>query len=624
MAMGHLRRSNRGLALTPTLMFSIGTLVLLSVGSVLTVNWIVGRRIMREFTSRLVIGVLSTEERALRSHLDAAVHQGNFIAAAISSGRYELAGSGLADFIAGTLAAAPQVGGVVLSGGNGKALRVVRGASGTGFEIDRFDVAGDRQFAALAGQIHIRKHAYWGPPLYRKATQETFLSYRVPIWRGDKYLGFAAFGISTRALSTLAEKLSHRPRSISFMLYGRDRVLAHPLMTEENVHQAENLSFPLLHTFGDPVITNLFKLPAIEEPNLMLPVGVLARESTVDGNKYLVFAREIGGYGGLPITVGTYVLKRAVDAPFRLFYWAMILAIALLGLSLVVAALIAEAIARPIRRAAKGATTIGNLDFDEVVPLSSSYFREINSLADSFNAMLDGLRACGRYVPRTLVMRLIKEGRIGAGTEQRVLAMMFTDIVGFTPACEKMSAEKVADFINHHFSLVSACVEREGGTIDKFIGDAVMAFWGAPGRVDNPARSACRAALAVQRAIAADNKRRRAEGLEAVCVRIGIHMGPVVVGDIGAVTRINYTIVGDAVNATQRLESLGKILDPNAEAIVLVSQEIFVAVPSGFQFIGRGAHPVKGKQVSLEVYQLIGGSEGDASPATTLKRSPGL
>ena len=107
----------------PTLVLSIGILVLLSVGSVLIVNWIVDRRIVQEFTARLITRVLSAEERSLREHLDAAIDQGDFIAVAISSGRYQLADPALADFISGTLAAAPQVEGVVLSDGNGKALR---------------------------------------------------------------------------------------------------------------------------------------------------------------------------------------------------------------------------------------------------------------------------------------------------------------------------------------------------------------------------------------------------------------------------------------------------------------------------------------------------------------------
>ena len=355
--------------------------------------------------------------------------------------------------------------------------------------------------------------------------------------------------ISTRALSSFTTGLSDPPRSVSFLLYGHDRVLAHPFMTDGASRQSVASPLPTLESFGDPVIANLFRSPPLDEVGLTSLAGVLAREPSVDGQHYFVFARQIEGYGDQPITVGTYFLKHAVDAPCGCSTGRPFSRLFMFGISLIAAAVMAAAIARPIRRAATGATAIGNLDFDQVAPLSGSRFREINSLARSFNAMLDGLRAFGRYVPRTLVMRLVKEGRIGAGTEERVLAIMFTDIVGFTAACEKMSAGEVAAFINQHLTLVSACVEQEGGTIDKFIGDAVMAFWGAPGYTENPAASACRAAIAIQRALAADNAQRIARGLAPVRIRIGIHMGPVVVGDIGAPNRINYTIVGDAVNA---------------------------------------------------------------------------
>ena len=111
--------------------------------------------------------------------------------------------------------------------------------------------------------------------------------------------------------------------------------------------------------------------------------------------------------------------------------------------------------------------------------------------------------------------------------------------------------------------------------------------------------------------------------LKPVRIRMGVHLGPVVVGDIGTASRINYTIVGDAVNATQRLESLGKTIDPDAEAIALVSEGIFAAAPAGFQFIERGAHLVKGKQESLKVFQLIGGPEESTSAATMSDRTRG-
>jgi adenylate cyclase len=607
-------RRNRSFALMPTLVLSIGLLVLCSVGSVLVVNWIADRRVVQEFATRLVMRLLAGEEMALRNHLDEAIQQGDYIADAIRSGRYKLSDAALADFIGGTFAAAPQIDGLILSDANGSALRAVRVASEGRIQVDRFNIVVDSQLETLGDNMRVRKEPYWGPPVYLEQRGDNYLNYRVPIRNGDSYLGFVALGISTQALSKLAMDMSNPPTSISFMVYAHNRMLAHPLLVEsDRSTRSAAGSLPVLQTFGDRVIADLDSLPVIREGGLTPPVGVFARKSSVDGKPYFVFARDITDYDELPITVGAYFLEQAVDAPVRVLYSAAMLALAMLGVSLVAAAVMAGAISRPIRRAARGATAVGNLDFDQVAPLSGSYFREINSLATSFNAMLDGLRAFGRYVPHTLVLRLVKEGRIGAGTEERVVAVMFTDIVSFTSTCEAMTAAEVAAFINQHLSLVAVCVEREGGTIDKFIGDAVMVFWGAPGLLENPAASACRAAVAIQSALAADNKRRVADGLAPVRIRIGLHMGPVVVGDIGAPSRINYTIVGDVVNATQRLESLGKTVDPNAEAIVLVSSEIFLAARAGFQFIERGSHNVKGKQESIEVYQLVGGTDGSVS-----------
>jgi adenylate cyclase len=605
------QRGNLNLALMPTLTFGIGVLVLLSVGAVMAVHWFVDRDVVQDFATALVTRVLSAEEAAVRRHLDAAVHQGDFVAAAVGSGRYKLADPAFEDFVGGSFAAAPQIDALVVGDPEGNMLRVVRLPSGAGVQSHRVSAGDDSQLSQLANFTRGRKESFLGPPVYRKARGETFLNYCVPIWSGDNYLGFVVLGISTKALSRFAEELSAPPRATAFMLYQGDRVLAHPLMAKGTPDPSASDTFPPLRSLGDPVIADLASAPPISEFALRLPPDVLARRTVGNGEPYFVFARELSGYKELPITVGTYVPRGAVDAPLKLLYSATILAAAMLGVALIAGAIMATAISRPIRRAAKGAMAIGQLDFDQVAPLGHSVFREIEGLAISFNAMLEVLKAFGRYVPRSLVMRLIREGGFGAGTAERAVAIMFTDIVSFTAICEKLTAVEVAAFINHHLTLISGCVEREGGTIDKFIGDAVMAFWGAPAQMDNPAAAACRAAIAIQEALAADNKGRAAAGLAPVRIRIGIHMGPVVVGDIGAPNRINYTIVGDAVNATQRLESLGKTVSPDAEAIVLVSGDVVAAAP-GFRFVERGSHLVKGKQQSLNVYQLAGASNGNA------------
>ena len=144
----------------PTLMLSIGLLVLLSAGLIVAVNWVTGRAIVQEFATRLIARGLSMQEMALRRHLDAAVDQATFIADAIRDGRYKLFDPALDDFISGTMAAAPQIGGLTLADPTGKALRVVRGASNTTLQLDHPDITGDRQLAEIADEIRPRKDPF--------------------------------------------------------------------------------------------------------------------------------------------------------------------------------------------------------------------------------------------------------------------------------------------------------------------------------------------------------------------------------------------------------------------------------------------------------------------------------
>jgi len=123
-----------------------------------------------------------------------------------------------------------------------------------------------------------------------------------------------------------------------------------------------------------------------------------------------------------------------------------------------------------------------------------------------------------------------------------------------------MDAKQIAALLNEHFTLIGECIEAEGGTVDKFIGDAVMAFWGAPEEEPDHAARALRAAKAMVAVLDRENERRVADGLAPVAMRAAIHTGSVVVGNIGSKNRINYTIVGDAVSTAARLEELAATL----------------------------------------------------------------
>jgi class 3 adenylate cyclase len=168
-----------------------------------------------------------------------------------------------------------------------------------------------------------------------------------------------------------------------------------------------------------------------------------------------------------------------------------------------------------------------------------------------------------------------------------------------------MGAEETAAFLNRHFGLLALCIDAENGTIDKYIGDAIMAFWGAPDRMDDHAARAVRAARRIAETIAADNARRARKGLRPVRVRIGIHTGPAVVGNIGTPERVNYTIVGDTVNDAQRLEALGHKLDDGADVTVLLSAvTASLAGPAAGAMEDVGAHPLAGAAHEVEVRRL--------------------
>ncbi|MFV2093688.1 MAG: adenylate/guanylate cyclase domain-containing protein, partial [Hyphomicrobiales bacterium] len=224
----------------------------------------------------------------------------------------------------------------------------------------------------------------------------------------------------------------------------------------------------------------------------------------------------------------------------------------------------------------------------------------------SFNAMLRGLRWFELYVPKTIVERLIKRGDMSESlSDTRDITALFTDMVGFSTASQGMTAPEVATFVNHHFTLVAKCIEAQGGTVDKFIGDAVMAFWDEPQDRHQQVARAARAALEIAKAIRADNKTREKSGEAPVGIRIGIHAGGATVGNIGAPGRINYTIIGDTVNIAQRLEQLGKAVFPKGtEVTILVSDEVARALGPEFNPVSQGQRILKGRVGKMPVFSL--------------------
>jgi class 3 adenylate cyclase len=181
---------------------------------------------------------------------------------------------------------------------------------------------------------------------------------------------------------------------------------------------------------------------------------------------------------------------------------------------------------------------------------------------------------------------------------------MFTDLVGFSTLAERTSARETAELLNQHFELVVGYIRATDGTVDKYLGDGVMAFWGAPRRQEDHARRACRAAIAMAAAIKDENIARAMRGAAPLRVRISLHSGPAIVGNIGASERINYTIVGDTVNVAARILEIGREQRPE-HAVILVSGETLAAAGPGFAGEFLGHRTVKGRRSEVDIHRLV-------------------
>jgi adenylate cyclase len=235
----------------------------------------------------------------------------------------------------------------------------------------------------------------------------------------------------------------------------------------------------------------------------------------------------------------------------------------------------------------------------ERVKRHRSGLAEIENLSGAIAQMAKGLAAFGKYLPGDVVRMLTAEGvEARPGGSIRPVSVLFADIAGFTGLSERMG-DRIVPLLGTYFDCMSREIHANAGTIDKFIGDAVMAFWGAPAANPDHALDACRAALACQRAI-------RRSGLtddsgHPLGVRIGINSGEVLVGNIGSEVRLNYTVIGDAVNVASRLEGINKQYGTN----IIIGQETYRLAGDRLHVRELDRLAVYGRERGLQIYELI-------------------
>jgi adenylate cyclase len=591
------RRFGR-LSIAAYLGLGIGALMFIAVASVLAItlyaNWRNTTELLQD-KSRLLLGSLVEHTGRF---LDPARVQADFVADLIERGELDPQNRDqLLETLRLVLAATPQVHALVFFDPHGWQAVAARHEGRIQTVVEPW--TGDAQATDLMEGAEERRsaQAYWGPPVHVGAVG-TLLNLRRPLFRGSAFLGIAVAVVRVAELSAFLAALQTEFGQNAFILYNRDYVLAHRALELEFPGLSEERPLPRITEIGDPVLFDIWR-DGWEERGLIAGSG---HQVNVAGQDYIYLYAPLADYADAPWLIGSYFAEDAIATQFQRL--AQAAATGFLGLLLAVASafLFGRVLRGPIDQLGGAASAVRTLDLDRVPALRRSKFRELDDAARAFNGMVAALQAFALYVPRRLVTTLIARGEVTAlPSEVREVSVLFTDIVAFTARTETMGAAATAAFLNHHFALVTACIEAEGGIIDKYIGDAAMALWGAlESQADHAARAA-RAARAIAQAIRADNAGRMPPPIR---MRIGIHSGPVVVGNIGTPTRMNYTVVGDTVNTAQRLENLAKELLPDADVAILLSETTASMLPGEIPVIPLGQHQLRGRGGAAKVFAI--------------------
>ncbi|MDD2717255.1 MAG: adenylate/guanylate cyclase domain-containing protein [Candidatus Wallbacteria bacterium] len=246
----------------------------------------------------------------------------------------------------------------------------------------------------------------------------------------------------------------------------------------------------------------------------------------------------------------------------------------------------------------------GNLDIKANVMSTD----EIGILARSFNQMITGLKekefyksTLQRYVSKQVADKILanRDSLVLKG-EKRLVTVMFADIRGFTPLSEKLAPEKLVETLNQYFEIIVDVIFRYNGTLDKFIGDAVMAYWGAPISQENDVLNAVCAAQEMRNRLLEFNEKRAKKGLEQISLGIGLNTGEVIAGNIGAVKRLEYTVIGDDVNTAQRIESQSKGME------VLISEKTYEIIRKHLKVEEMEPASLKGKAQPVRIFKVLG------------------
>jgi adenylate cyclase len=301
--------------------------------------------------------------------------------------------------------------------------------------------------------------------------------------------------------------------------------------------------------------------------------------------------------------IGVVVPERNLVGETQNYRIALLLVTMLaLGVATLMALYLSKSYSEPLQELVEHSARLQTLKTDVAVEVKSR-LTEVRHLAEAQENMRRALDSFARYVPVEVVRELLDRGEAAEiGGRNAEVTILFTDIEGFTTIAESMTAAELTSHMSSYLEMIVNILHRHNGTVDKFVGDSVMAFWGAPKPLENHCRPAVAAVVEICEWLERANREWREQGLPALPTRFGLSSGKVTVGNVGAVHRLSYTVLGDAVNLAQRLEALNSELNTT----VLADETVRKTSGEGFAWRDVGEIEIKGKMTFVRVFELLG------------------
>jgi adenylate cyclase len=298
------------------------------------------------------------------------------------------------------------------------------------------------------------------------------------------------------------------------------------------------------------------------------------------------------------------ILEPAEDAKRQAFF---ITGLVLSG-ALFFILLFSMTLTSPIEKLAELIAIVSKGNFDVKATAHVKSHDEVGDLAIAFDHMTDGLKErdkvknlFSKFHGSSVAEDLINND-IGVGGQNKEVVVFFSDIRGFTSFSESRKPEEVVAMLNEYFAVMVGIINRHGGVVDKFIGDAIMAIWGAPKSTEKDSSMALRACIEMRKGLAELNEKRIGRGEPPIMIGMGLHAGRAISGTIGSDERMEYTVIGNTVNTASRIEAATKAFGSD----LLVSDDVISRVGADFVTDYAGAAEVKGRTEALKMYKVRG------------------